>query len=144
MKAMAPSGAEVELNPLWSRRHCTKFNGVAYVIQRAAEAVFSDEGKREVKAMTDYYMENARLIREGLQAKGFTVYGGKDAPYIWLATPAGMTSVMFFEKLLHDAQLVCTPGSGFGACGEGYVRLTSFGTRENTLKALERIGKMSL
>ena len=144
LKAMAPSGAEVELNPLWSRRHCTKFNGVAYVIQRAAEAVFSDEGKREVKAMTDYYMENARLIREGLQAKGFTVYGGKDAPYIWLATPAGMTSVMFFEKLLHDAQLVCTPGSGFGACGEGYVRLTSFGTRENTLKALERIGKMSL
>ena len=144
LKAMAPSGAEAELNPLWSRRHCTKFNGVAYVIQRAAEAVFSDEGKREVKAMTDYYMENARLIREGLQAKGFTVYGGKDAPYIWLATPAGMTSVMFFEKLLHDAQLVCTPGSGFGACGEGYVRLTSFGTRENTLKALERIGKMSL
>ena len=97
-----------------------------------------------MRATIAYYMENARLIREGLQAKGFTVYGGKDAPYIWLATPAGMTSVMFFEKLLHDAQLVCTPGSGFGACGEGYVRLTSFGTRENTLKALERIGKMSL
>lgn len=144
LKALAPDGQEISVNGLWSRRHSTKFNGVAYIVQKAAEAVFSPEGKKQVREMVDYYMENARLIRETLAAKGFKVYGGTDAPYIWLETPQGMTSVALFEKLLNEAQLVCTPGSGFGGCGEGYVRLTSFGSRENTLKALDRIGNLSL
>jgi len=144
LKAKGPKGEPVAINPMWSRRHSTKFNGVAYIVQRAAEAVFSDAGKRQVRETVGYYMENARLIRETLAAKGFTVYGGVDAPYIWLATPAGMTSVDLFEKFLNEAQLVCTPGSGFGKYGEGYVRLTSFGTRENTLRALDRIGKLAL
>ena len=140
---MVPHEMET-LRKMWLRRQSTKFNGVNYIVQRAAEAVFSPEGKKQVREMVGYYMENARLIRETLAAKGFTVYGGVDAPYIWLATPAGMTSVDLFEKLLNEAQLVCTPGSGFGQCGEGFVRLTSFGSRENTLKALERIGKLAL
>lgn len=144
LKAKGPKGEPVAVNPMWSRRHSTKFNGVAYIVQRAAEAVFSDAGKKQVRETVGYYMENARLIRETLAAKGFTVYGGVDAPYIWLATPAGMTSVDLFEKFLNEAQLVCTPGSGFGKFGEGYVRLTSFGTRENTLRALDRIGKLAL
>lgn len=144
LKAKGPKGEPVALNPMWSRRHSTKFNGVAYIVQRAAEAVFSDAGKKQVRETVGYYMENARLIRETLARKGFTVYGGVDAPYIWLATPAGMTSVDLFEKFLNEAQLVCTPGSGFGKFGEGYVRLTSFGTRENTLRALDRIGKLAL
>ncbi len=144
LKAKGPKGEPVAINPMWSRRHSTKFNGVAYIVQRAAEAVFSDAGKKQVRETVGYYMENARLIRETLAAKGFTVYGGVDAPYIWLATPAGMTSVDLFEKFLNEAQLVCTPGSGFGKYGEGYVRLTSFGTRENTLRALDRIGKLAL
>lgn len=144
LKAKGPAGDPVALNPMWSRRHSTKFNGVAYIVQRAAEAVFSDAGKKQVRETVGYYMENARLIRETLARKGFTVYGGVDAPYIWLATPAGMTSVDLFEKFLNEAQLVCTPGSGFGKFGEGYVRLTSFGTRENTLRALDRIGKLAL
>ena len=144
LKAKGPKGEPVAINPMWSRRHSTKFNGVAYIVQRAAEAVFSDAGKRQVRETVGYYMENARLIRETLAAKGFAVYGGVDAPYIWLATPDGMTSVDLFEKFLNEAQLVCTPGSGFGKFGEGYVRLTSFGTRENTLRALDRIGKLAL
>ena len=144
LKAKGPKGEPVAVNPMWSRRHSTKFNGVAYIVQRAAEAVFSDAGKKQVRETVGYYMENARLICETLAAKGFTVYGGVDAPYIWLATPDGMTSVDLFEKFLNEAQLVCTPGSGFGKFGEGYVRLTSFGTRENTLRALDRIGKLAL
>ena len=144
LKAKGSAGDPVAVNPMWSRRHSTKFNGVAYIVQRAAEAVFSDAGKKQVRETVGYYMENARLIRETLASKGFTVYGGVDAPYIWLATPAGMTSVDLFEKFLNEAQLVCTPGSGFGKFGEGYVRLTSFGTRENTLRALDRIGKLAL
>lgn len=144
LKAKGPKGEPVAVNPMWSRRHSTKFNGVAYIVQRAAEAVFSDAGKKQVRETVGYYMENARLIRETLAAKGFAVYGGVDAPYIWLATPDGMTSVDLFEKFLNEAQLVCTPGSGFGKFGEGYVRLTSFGTRENTLRALDRIGKLAL
>lgn len=144
LKAKGSKGDDVSLNSMWSRRHSTKFNGVAYVVQRAAAAIFTPEGKNQVKDMVDYYMENARIIREGTKTKGFTVFGGTDAPYIWLETPNGMTSVELFEKLLNEAQIVCTPGSGFGSCGEGYVRLTAFGTRENTLKALERIGKLAL
>ena len=144
LKAKGPKGEPVAVNPMWSRHHSTKFNGVAYIVQRAAEAVFSDAGKKQVRETVGYYMENARLIRETLAAKGFAVYGGVDAPYIWLATPDGMTSVDLFEKFLNEAQLVCTPGSGFGKFGEGYVRLTSFGTRENTLRALDRIGKLAL
>lgn len=144
LKAKGPDGEPVAVNPMWSRRHSTKFNGVAYIVQRAAEAVFSDAGRKQVRETVGYYMENARLIRETLAAKGFAVFGGVDAPYIWLATPDGMTSVDLFEKFLNEAQLVCTPGSGFGKFGEGYVRLTSFGTRENTLRALDRIGKLAL
>lgn len=144
LKAKTSSGEKVSLNSFWARRHSTKYNGAPYIVQRAAAAIFTPEGKKQVKEMVGYYMENARLIREGLKAKGFTVFGGTDAPYIWLKTPEGMTSVNLFEKMLNEAQLVCTPGSGFGQCGEGYVRLTAFGTRENTLKAIERIGELSL
>ncbi|MCQ2965782.1 MAG: LL-diaminopimelate aminotransferase [Alphaproteobacteria bacterium] len=144
LKAKGPNGEMVKLNPLWSRRHSTKFNGVAYIVQRAAEAVFSEEGKKQVKSMTDYYMENAKLIREKLTSVGLTTYGGKDAPYIWLETPRNITSVDLFEKFLNEAEIVCTPGSGFGQYGEGFVRLTSFGTRENTIEALNRIGNLKL
>lgn len=141
LKVIGKNSEKISVNDLWRRRHTTKFNGVAYVVQRAAEAVFSKEGKQQVKEMVGYYMENARLIREGLSRKGFTVYGGVDAPYIWLKTK-GETSEEFFAKLLEKAHLVCTPGSGFGSAGEGFVRLTSFGSRENTMEAVRRIGEV--
>lgn len=132
-------GKQQALNPLWNRRHTTKFNGTAYIIQRGAEAVLTPEGQAQVKEMVGYYMENAKIIREGLQSLGLTAFGGVNAPYIWLKVPAGMTSWDFFDKLLHEANIVGTPGSGFGPSGEGYFRLTAFGSRENTLKAIERI-----
>lgn len=135
---------EVRINDLWRRRHTTKFNGVPYIVQRAAEAVFSPEGKAEVKELIAYYMENARIIKEGLNAAGLTAYGGENAPYIWLKLPEGLKSFDFFDILLSRANVVGTPGSGFGDCGEGYFRLTSFGSRENTLKAVERIKKLNL
>lgn len=138
------AGREVRINDLWRRRHTTKFNGVPYIVQRAAEAVFSPEGKAEVKELIAYYMENARIIKEGLNAAGFTAYGGENAPYIWLKLPEGLKSFDFFDILLSRANVVGTPGSGFGDCGEGYFRLTSFGSRENTLKAVERIKKLNL
>lgn len=137
-------GETVGLNGFWRRRHTTKYNGAPYIVQRAAEAVFSAEGKKQVRETIDYYMENARLIREGLSARGLSVFGGTDAPYIWLKTPEGISSEQMFDLLLNEAQIVCTPGSGFGRYGEGYVRLTSFGTRENTEKAIQRIGGLSL
>ncbi len=136
-KELSVSG--VKLHDLWNRRHGTKYNGAPYIVQRAGEAVYSPEGKAQLKEQVAYYMENARLIREGLLAAGFTAFGGVNAPYIWLQTPAHMTSWEFFDQLLSRAQVVGTPGSGFGASGEGYFRLTAFGTRENTLEALERI-----
>ena len=131
------------LNSLWARRHGTKFNGAPYIIQRAGEAVYSDEGKKQTGEQIAYYMNNARIIKEGLAAAGYSVSGGVNAPYIWLATPDGMSSWDFFDHLLTNANVVGTPGSGFGPSGEGYFRLTAFGTYENTVEALERIKKLS-
>ena len=130
------------LNSLWARRHGTKFNGAPYIIQRAGEAVYSEEGKKQTAEQVAYYMNNAKLIREGLKDLGYTVSGGVNAPYIWLKTPGSMTSWEFFDVLLHKANVVGTPGSGFGPSGEGYFRLTAFGTCENTLEALERIKRI--
>jgi LL-diaminopimelate aminotransferase len=132
-------GNPVSLHSLWFRRQSTKFNGVPYVIQKGAEAVYSEEGKRQVRSVIDHYMENARIIREGLEALGLSVYGGRNAPYIWTKTPAGLDSWGFFDKLLREANVVSTPGSGFGPSGEGYLRLTAFGDRERTEEAVSRI-----
>lgn len=131
----------VSLNKLWDRRQSTKMNGVSYPVQRAAEAVYSEEGKRGVRDNIAYYQENAKVMREGLAKAGFEVYGGVNSPYVWLKVPDGLTSWEFFDMLLQKTCVVGTPGSGFGACGEGYFRLTSFNTKENTLKAVERIVK---
>ena len=139
VKGYTKDGKEQALNPLWNRRHTTKFNGTPYIIQRGAEAVLTEEGQKQVKEMVGYYMENAKIIREGLASLGLTVFGGVNSPYVWLKVPAGMTSWDFFDKLLHEANIVGTPGSGFGPSGENYFRLTAFGSRENTLKAVERI-----
>ena len=134
-----PSGERVSLNAMWSRRHTTKFNGASYVVQRGAAAVYSREGLAQTGAQIDFYMENARRLREGLSAAGFTVYGGEHAPYIWLATPGGLGSWDFFDRLLDGAQVVGTPGAGFGPSGENYFRLSAFNSRENVDEALERI-----
>ncbi len=139
VKGKAADGTIVEFNKLWNRRHTTKFNGTAYIVQRGAAAIYSEEGQKQVKETIAYYMENARIIREGLKAAGITAYGGVNAPYIWLKTPNDMPSWDFFDKLLSEVNIVGTPGAGFGPCGEGYFRLTSFGDRENTLRAVERI-----
>lgn len=128
-----------KLNALWARRHGTKFNGAPYIIQRAGEAVYSEEGKKQTQAQVAYYMNNAKVIMDGLKNAGFSVSGGVNAPYVWLETPKDMTSWEFFDYLLNNANIVGTPGSGFGPSGEGYFRLTAFGTHENTLKAIERI-----
>jgi len=130
---------DVSLNALWARRHGTKYNGAPYIVQRAGYACYSDEGKAAIKAQVGYYMSNAAMIRESLKGMGYTVYGGVNAPYIWLKTPDGMTSWEFFDYLLENAHVVGTPGSGFGPHGEGYFRLTAFGSKENTAAALERI-----
>ncbi len=134
-------GNRYQLNPLWDRRQCTKFNGTSYISQRAAEAIYSPEGKKQVKEVIDYYMTNAKIMRESLVEMGFTVYGGENAPYLWVKTPNGESSWDFFERLLYGAHVVCTPGVGFGPAGEGFIRLTSFGDRENCIEALERIKK---
>ena len=133
------AGKPVSLNALWFRRQSTKFNGVAYIIQRAAAAVYTDEGRYQVRAAIDYRMENARLIRQGLEAAGLRVYGARNAPYIWVKTPPGLSSWGFFDKLLSEAHVVGTPGSGFGPSGEGYFRLTAFGRRAEAEEAVERI-----
>ncbi len=133
---------DVTLHSLWARRHGTKYNGAPYIVQRAGEAVYSPEGKRQLKEQVGYYMENARIILEGLKEAGYTVSGGVNAPYIWLKTPGKMTSWEFFDYLLENANVVGTPGSGFGPSGEGYFRLTAFGSRENTIEAVERIKKL--
>lgn len=132
-------GQPVSLNALWMRRQSTKFNGAPYVVQKAAAAVYSEEGQEQVRGLVDYYMENARIIREGIERTGLAVYGGRNAPYIWLKTPAGLSSWEFFDKLLNEANVVGTPGSGFGPSGEGYLRLTAFGGREQTEEAVERV-----
>lgn len=139
LQARDRAGNPVSVNALWLRRQSTKFNGVPYIIQRGAEAVYSEAGQQQVRGLVDYYMENARIIREGLQKMGLTVYGGSNAPYIWLNTPAGLTSWQFFDKILHEANVVSTPGSGFGPSGEGYLRLTAFGGREQTEEAVHRL-----
>lgn len=142
LKGYTESGEEVELNKLWNRRHCTKFNGVSYVTQRAAEAIYTEEGKRQVRENINYYKENAKIIKQGLEEAGYTVYGGTNSPYVWLKLPDGMKSWDFFDKLLSEANVVGTPGVGFGPSGEGYFRLTGFGTKENTKEAIERIKNM--
>ena len=136
---IVPKTLPVPLNQLWSRRQCTKFNGTSYISQRAAEAIYTPEGKQQIQKTISYYMQNATLMRKTLTEMGFTVYGGTDAPYIWVKTPKGMTSWEFFDWMLHSAHVVCTPGAGFGPSGEGSVRLTAFGTHENTEKALRRM-----
>lgn len=132
----------VMLNSLWARRHGTKFNGAPYIIQKAGEAIYTEEGKNQTKEQIAYYMNNAKVIREGLASAGYSVSGGVNAPYIWLETPNHMTSWEFFDYLLNEANVVGTPGSGFGPSGEGYFRLTAFGTYEKTLEAIERIKRL--
>lgn len=133
---------DVSLHQMWARRHGTKFNGAPYIVQRAGEAVYSEAGKAQLKEQVAYYMKNAKVIYDGLKGAGYTVSGGVNAPYIWLKTPGNMTSWEFFDHLLADANVVGTPGSGFGPSGEGYFRLTAFGTYENTVEAVERIKKL--
>lgn len=135
-------GNKIELNAMWKRRMATKFNGVSYPIQRAAAAVYTEEGQKQIKEVIDAYMENAKIIRENLAAQGFEVFGGVDAPYIWLKVPEGMTSWEFFDLLLDKCHIVGTPGSGFGPSGEGYFRLTAFNTLEKTKQAMERVSKL--
>lgn len=138
------SGEKISINQLWNRRHSTKFNGVSYPIQKAAAACYSDSGKKEIKDNISYYMENAKIIREGLARNGYEVYGGTNAPYIWLKTPKNLSSWDFFDELLNKIQVVGTPGSGFGPSGEGYFRLSAFGKREDVLMAVERIATLNL
>lgn len=137
--ASTAAGEKYPLNKLWNRRQTTKFNGVPYIVQRGAEAVYSPEGQKQIREIIQYYMTNAKIIREGLESVGLQVFGGVNAPYIWLKTPHNLDSWAFFDKLLTEAHIVGTPGSGFGPSGEGYFRLTAFGSRENTERAIERI-----
>src|SRR5713101_3785838 len=139
LQGRSASGEAVSLNALWVRRQSTKFNGVAYVIQRGAAATYTGEGRRQVNGLVDHYMDNARIIREGLEAAGLTVHGGRNAPYIWVKTPGRLSSWDFFDKLLNEAHVVGTPGAGFGPSGEGYFRLTAFGARAAAEVAVERI-----
>lgn len=139
LTAKATDGSDVELWKLWNRRQSTKFNGVSYIVQRGAEAVYSPEGIAQTKALVNFYMENAKIIREKLTAAGLQVYGGVNAPYVWVKTPNDLSSWDFFDKLLHTANVVGTPGSGFGAAGEGYFRISAFNSRENVEEAMKRI-----
>ncbi|TWU13307.1 LL-diaminopimelate aminotransferase [Symmachiella macrocystis] len=136
------TGEDQPIHPLWNRRHCTKFNGVSYPIQRAAEAVFTPEGQQQINELIKFYLTNAELIRAGLESAGITVYGGVNAPYVWLKTPGGAGSWDFFDQLLSKGHLVGTPGSGFGAAGEGYFRLSAFNSRENIEQAVERFQRV--
>lgn len=139
LKAYTLSGDPVSLNKLWLRRQSTKFNGTSYITQRGAEAVYSSEGKAQIRATIDYYMKNASIMKEGLEQCGLKVYGGTNAPYLWVKAPDGLTSWKFFEKLLYEVYIVSTPGVGFGPSGEGYLRLTAFGDRDETIEAIGRI-----
>jgi LL-diaminopimelate aminotransferase len=140
--AYTSNGVEEPLYPLWFRRHTTKFNGVSYPVQKAAAAIYTPEGKKEIKSIIAYYMNNAKTLRESLAKLGFQVYGGVNAPYVWVNSGRGIKSWDLFDKLLHEAHVVGTPGSGFGPSGEGYFRFSSFATHENVLKAMERLGKL--
>ena len=142
LKAYTEKGEEISLNKLWNRRQCTKFNGVSYITQKGAEAVYSENGQKQIKENIEYYMENARIIREGLKKAGYETFGGINAPYIWLKTPNNMKSWDFFDELLTKYNIVGTPGVGFGPNGEGYFRLTAFGSRENTIEAMKRLSKL--
>ena len=142
LKVWTKAGKEIELNPIWNRRHCTKFNGASYISQMAAAAVYTNEGKKQVREIIDIYMSNATTIRKSLTALGYEVYGGINAPYIWLKTPKKMTSWEFFDNLLSKANVVGTPGSGFGAAGEGFFRLSAFGSPANVAEAMERFKKI--
>jgi LL-diaminopimelate aminotransferase len=133
------NGERIQLNKLWNRRQTTKFNGTSYIVQRAAEATYSNEGKLQVRALIDFYTENARIIREGLTKAGHVVYGGINSPYVWAKTPETMGSWDYFDYLLKEKNIVTTPGAGFGASGEGYIRFSAFGSRENTIEAMERL-----
>ncbi|MFE1748335.1 LL-diaminopimelate aminotransferase [Coleofasciculus sp. H7-2] len=139
LKAKAADGSDVEVWKLWNRRQSTKFNGVSYIVQRGAEAVYSESGQAQTKALVNFYMENAKIIREQLTAAGLAVYGGVNAPYVWVKTPNGLSSWDFFDKLLQTCNVVGTPGSGFGAAGEGYFRISAFNSRENVEEAMKRI-----
>lgn len=139
LKAYTLSGDPVSLNKLWLRRQSTKFNGTSYITQRGAEAVYSPEGKAQIRATIDYYMKNASIMKEGFEQCGLKVYGGTNAPYLWVKAPDGLTSWKFFEKLLYEVYIVSTPGVGFGPSGEGYLRLTAFGDRDETIEAIGRI-----
>jgi LL-diaminopimelate aminotransferase len=134
-------GTQQSIHALWNRRHCTKFNGVSFPVQRAAAAIYTDEGKKQIKDLIAFYMNNAKLLREGLTEAGFEIYGGVNAPYVWMKTPDGVSSWDFFDKLLGESHIVGTPGSGFGAAGEGYFRLSAFNSLENTQEAIARIKK---
>jgi len=142
LKGKTSDGTVTDIHPLWNRRHCTKFNGVSYIIQRGAEAAYSAEGKEQIQGLIKFYLENAKLLSEGLEAVNIKVYGGVNAPYVWLQTPGGMSSWDFFDKLLQQAHLVGTPGSGFGASGEGYFRLSAFNSRANVEEAVARFQKV--
>lgn len=141
LTAKAADGSDVEIWKLWNRRQSTKFNGVSYIIQRGAEAVYSEEGQAQVKQLVNFYLENAKIIREKLSALGLAVYGGVNAPYVWVKTPNALSSWDFFDKLLQIANVVGTPGSGFGAAGEGYFRISAFNSRENVEEAMKRIAE---
>ena len=144
LTAATLDGNRIALNPLWYRRQCTKFNGASYISQRAAEAIYTPEGKEQVKQIIDYYMQNARRMLTTLRSLGYECYGGENAPYIWMRTPNGCSSWQFFEQLLYGANVVCTPGIGFGPAGENHIRFTAFGSHESTAEALERIANWSI
>ena len=139
LTASTLSGERVALNKLWNRRQCTKFNGTSYITQRGAEAIYTPKGKQQVKENIDYYMTNAKLMKESLESAGLTVYGGVNAPYLWIKTPNGVSSWKFFDQMLYEANVVGTPGVGFGPSGEGYIRLTAFNNLDNCIEAMRRI-----
>ncbi len=139
-KGYDADGNEVAIHTLWNRRHCTKFNGVSYPVQKAAEAVYSEEGKKQVKELSDYYLRNAKIIKEKMVSFGLHCIGGENSPYIWIKT--GTDSWEFFDKLLNEAAVVCTPGSGFGSCGAGYIRISAFNDYEKVVEAMERLEKV--
>ena len=142
LNATTGRGDKIKLNTLWNRRQCTKFNGTSYITQRGAEAIYTPEGKQQVRKIIDIYMTNARTMKTALQQMGYDVTGGENAPYLWVKTPDNISSWQFFDRLLHQAQVIVTPGVGFGPCGEGYVRLTAFGKPENCYAAMQRIREL--
>jgi LL-diaminopimelate aminotransferase len=139
LEARTSTGQVIKVNPIWSRRHNTKFNGVSYITQAGAAAVFSKDGKEQIRKTIDLYLNNASVLRKGLEQSGYTMYGGVNAPYIWMRIPGGTSSWDFFDYLLEKAQVVVTPGSGFGQSGEGYVRLSALATPDNVVRAVERL-----